>query len=304
MKTATRLLAILAATAGTFALASPAMAQATRTWVSGVGDDANPCSRTAPCKTFAGAISKTATTGEISCLDPGGFGAVTITKSISIVCDYTEGGVLNAGTTGILVNVPSTSTVVLSGLDIDGAGTGINGIRMIQAGTLHIRNSKIRNGTTFGVSLQTTGATNNFGTVSGGGIQVQPTGGPNVNVTMDRVHVARNFTGINIDGASGATVRVQVNNSTLAGNSSGSGLTATTGIQPTRVILKNSTVSGNGTGVTSNGSGASVLLDGNAITGNTTGLNATGGGTISTNQTNNITDNTSAGSVPTVVARN
>ena len=63
---------------------SLAHAQATRTWVSGVGDDANPCSRTAPCKTFAGAISKTAAGGEINVLDPGGFGAVTITKSITI----------------------------------------------------------------------------------------------------------------------------------------------------------------------------------------------------------------------------
>jgi len=68
----------------TFAIATSAQAQATRTWVSGVGDDANPCSRTAPCKTFAGAISKTAAGGEISVLDPGGFGAVTITKSITI----------------------------------------------------------------------------------------------------------------------------------------------------------------------------------------------------------------------------
>jgi hypothetical protein len=65
-------------------LSSAAQAQATRTWVSGVGDDANPCSRTAPCKTFAGAISKTAPRGEINALDPGGFGAVTITKAITI----------------------------------------------------------------------------------------------------------------------------------------------------------------------------------------------------------------------------
>ena len=80
-------------------LSAPAYAQATRTWVSGVGDDVNPCSRTAPCKTYAGAISKTAAFGEINCLDPGGFGALTITKSISIVCDYTEGGVVSANTT-------------------------------------------------------------------------------------------------------------------------------------------------------------------------------------------------------------
>src|SRR5271165_2290380 len=86
---------------------TPASAQATRTWVSGVGDDANPCSRTAPCKTFAGAISKTATFGEINVLDPGGFGAVTITKSITIRSDYVEAGVLVAGTNGIVVSVPA-----------------------------------------------------------------------------------------------------------------------------------------------------------------------------------------------------
>src|SRR6202007_1030030 len=83
--------------------AAPAYAQATRTWVSGVGDDANPCSRTAPCKTFAGAISKTAPAGEINCLDPGGFGAVTITKAMTISCEVGTAGVLVSGTNGIVV---------------------------------------------------------------------------------------------------------------------------------------------------------------------------------------------------------
>src|SRR5258705_3485893 len=87
-----------------FLAAAPANAQATRTWVSGVGDDANPCSRTAPCKTFAGAISKTADQGEIDCIDPGGFGAVTITKSITIDGAGTMGSILAAGTNGIIVN--------------------------------------------------------------------------------------------------------------------------------------------------------------------------------------------------------
>src|SRR6188472_885924 len=81
-----------------------ANAQATRTWVSGVGDDANPCSRTAPCKTFAGAISKTATGGEINCLDPGGFGGLTITKSIAIDCHFTGGGILAASANGVIIN--------------------------------------------------------------------------------------------------------------------------------------------------------------------------------------------------------
>src|SRR5262245_14122691 len=84
---------------------APANAQATRTWVSGVGDDANPCSRTAPCKTFAGAISKTAAGGEITCLDPGGFGTVTIVKSMTIDCSNVSGGILaSGGITGVIVN--------------------------------------------------------------------------------------------------------------------------------------------------------------------------------------------------------
>jgi hypothetical protein len=108
-----------------------ACAQASRTWVSGVGDDANPCSRTAPCLTFAGAISKTAAGGEINVLDPGGFGAVTITKAISIISDNIEAGVLVSGTDGIVVNVASTDQVVLNGLDIEGMGTGVDGIKVI-----------------------------------------------------------------------------------------------------------------------------------------------------------------------------
>src|ERR1700694_6056962 len=126
------------------AFTSVASAQATRTWVSGVGDDANPCSRTAPCKTFPGAISKTAAFGEINCLDPGGFGAVTITKSISIVCDYTEGGVVSASTTGILINAAATDIVTIKGVDIEGAVTGVNGIRVLSAGNVHIHKVQVR----------------------------------------------------------------------------------------------------------------------------------------------------------------
>jgi hypothetical protein len=126
--------------------AAPAMAQATRTWVSGVGDDANPCSRTAPCKTFAGAISKTATGGEINVLDPGGFGGVTITKSITIRADHMEAGVLVSGTSGIVINAPTTAKVVLDGLDFEGVGNGlsIHGINILSARDVLVRNSTIR----------------------------------------------------------------------------------------------------------------------------------------------------------------
>src|SRR6266705_3407419 len=138
------LLALLGAICAPMLVTAPAHAQATRTWVSGVGDDANPCSRTAPCKTFAGAISKTAAFGEINCTDPGGFGGVTITKSIMIRCPYVEAGVLVSGTNGIVVNVTSTDIVYLEGIDILGVTTGINGISFIQAGVLHVKGCVIR----------------------------------------------------------------------------------------------------------------------------------------------------------------
>src|SRR3981189_1466880 len=123
------LIGLAAASVVVLLQAAPAQAQASRTWVSGVGDDANPCSRTAPCKTFAGAISRTAANGEINCLDPGGLGAVTITKAVTISCDGVTAGVLSSFTNGIIVNAGANDNVTLRGLDINGAGTGLNGIR-------------------------------------------------------------------------------------------------------------------------------------------------------------------------------
>src|SRR6202451_1351610 len=117
-------------------LATPANAQATRTWVSGVGDDVNPCSRTAPCKTFAGAISKTAAGGEINCLDPGGFGAVTITKSITIDCHEIFGSVLVSGTNGINI-AASGGNVVLRNLNLNGlVNNGLKGISITTANSV------------------------------------------------------------------------------------------------------------------------------------------------------------------------
>ncbi len=109
-----------------------AAAQATRTWVSGVGDDANPCSRMAPSKTIPGALPKTVAGGEINALDPGGFGGATITKSITIDMTGSQGGVLHNGSNGFTINITADPTadpgrVVLRGLDMNGAGPGISG---------------------------------------------------------------------------------------------------------------------------------------------------------------------------------
>jgi hypothetical protein len=200
---------------------APAFAQATRTWVSGVGDDANPCSRTAPCKTFAGAISKTATAGEINVLDPGGFGAVTITKAITIRSDHIEAGVLVSGTNGISVAAGSTDTVVLEGLDIDGAaGTGINGVSISSAAAVYILNCAIRHFGQNGVNMTALGAGSrlfirdsliNLNGAGAGG----PFGGVNVqgnaNITSILNTVVDNNTGFSVQvGGGGGTGTNQV----------------------------------------------------------------------------------------------
>jgi hypothetical protein len=138
---------------GVSLLSVPAHAQATRTWVSGVGDDANPCSRTAPCKTFAGAIAKTAPAGEINVLDPGGFGAVTITKSITISSESPEAGVLVSGTNGIVISAGATDTVILKGLDIEGLGTGLNGISVLAGLQVYVINCRVHHFINNGINM-------------------------------------------------------------------------------------------------------------------------------------------------------
>src|SRR3954453_18986166 len=169
----------------------PASAQASRTWVSGVGDDVNPCSRTAPCKTFAGAISKTAAGGEINVLDPGGFGGVTITKSITISSEGFEAGVLVSGTNAIIINALSTDVVILRGLDIEGLGTGLDGIKVLGSlAALHVEKCTINafrgtNGS--GIEIATSSGTTqvyikdtivrNSGQNTGGGILINNSAG-------------------------------------------------------------------------------------------------------------------------------
>ena len=180
--------------------AAPAQAQ-TRTWVSGVGNDANPCSRTAPCKTFAGAISKTAANGEINCLDPGGFGAVTITKAITIACEGVTAGVLAANTNGIIVNAGVNDHVTLRGLDINGFGTGINGIRFLAGKALIVDNCQIYGFTTHGIDVALTASGSSVSVkdtrinhLGGVGIRATTTAG-GVSVSADHVNISRVTTG-------------------------------------------------------------------------------------------------------------
>jgi hypothetical protein len=230
------LLTIATLCCGIFAMmlvAAPANAQATRTWVSGVGDDANPCSRTAPCKTFAGAISKTAPAGEINVLDPGGFGAVTITKSITISSESFEAGVLVSGTNGIVVSAGATDTVILKGLDIEGLGTGLDGIKVLAGLEVYVLNCRIHHFTGNGINMQssTSGAKvivqNSFiiqnGTLSSnplsGGVNINGTG--NVGQLYDTVVDSNQNFAVQ---ASGASNVIALTRTVLTGSPTGIGL--------------------------------------------------------------------------------
>jgi hypothetical protein len=219
--------------------AAPAQAQATRTWVSGVGDDANPCSRTAPCKTFAGAISKTAAGGEINVLDPGGFGAVTIDKSISIISDSIEAGVLASAGNGIVVNAAPTDTVLLQGLDIEGLGTGQNGINIVGGGRTTIRKCTIQRFTGNAINL---------------------VGTANARAVIEDTVLLNNGGGVNILGVSAAFNSAFLKNSLLDNNTNFATQTAA----PSVLVLIGSTLIGSPFSIIATG-GASVLSYGNNV---------------------------------------
>ncbi len=293
--------------------AAPASAQATRTWVSGVGDDANPCSRTAPCKTFAGAISKTAPSGEINCIDPGGFGALTITKSIAIICDNVEAGVLVSGTNGIIVNAGAADTVFLSGLDIEGIGTGLNGVKFLAGAALHVANSVIHgfstaapdgNAILFSPSaVAKLYVTNSTVSENGVGIEVKPSGAGGAQVFIDGVHAANNVTGIRGNGT-GTTgeINVSVKNSEAAGNTAAGFNATSSGAQVTQLMLNHVVSANNGSfGIRVDGTGATTRFGNSAITGNATGTSAVNGGVLASYGNNQINGNTADGPNPPTI---
>jgi hypothetical protein len=299
-------------------LTLPAYAQATRTWVSGVGDDANPCSRTAPCKTFAGAISKTAAFGEINCLDPGGFGAVTITKSIIISCEAGTAGILVSGTNGIVVAVAPSDIVYLRGLDIEGLTTGLAGINFIQSGALHVEHCRIRgfnSGTAAGINFAPTGAGELFVSESyltdngtgnvGAGVLIRPTGTGSANVVLSQLHVENNALGIKIDSLAGTGfVHLSITDSVAAGNTN-AGIAAftTAGQGSANVLINRTTSSNNAVGVRSNGPTSVVRIGSSAITGNVLGI-AISGGVLQSYGNNQITLNNTDGTPTATIPLN
>ncbi|MES2935157.1 MAG: right-handed parallel beta-helix repeat-containing protein [Pseudomonadota bacterium] len=286
-------------------------AQATRTWVSGVGDDVNPCSRTAPCKTFAGAISKTAAGGEINVIDSGGFGAVTITKSITIDGAALMASILASGTNAIIVNASATDVVTIRGIHMQGlsatASPGLNGIRFINGKELHVENCVIENFRGIGIDAQNPTANNALfvrDTIirnvidpinGGGGILVKPVGVA-ATVSLDNVRFDQNNFGMRIE----ANTKAMVRNSLASNTSPGNGFVVFSSSGAAEMFIENSSVSnGAQSGILSNGSAAKIYLSNTTIFGNPQGLVSSGGGQIISFGNNKNAGNTTPG-VPTL----
>ena len=281
------------------AYAAPAHAQATRTWVSGVGDDVNPCSRTAPCKTFPGAISKTAANGEIDCLDPGGFGQVTITKSITIDCGGVTGGILSSLVNGVIVNAGVNDRIVLRNLNINGVGNGSTGVRFLGGLHLTLENVRIQGTTGIGVDVNK-GASGNlymhnvYITQTGTAVRLF-TGAGGINAILNDVKIDA-VTGNGLEVASGSTVATIANSAIT--NVTGSALITTGGgfINADRNIFAK-----NATGANAQAAGSSIRISNNAFNDNGVAFAVTSGN-ISSSNTNTVVGtvgpNPGGGAVP------
>ena len=306
------LLAVKALAVGLFFLfagSSIAHAQATRTWVSGVGDDVNPCSRTAPCKTFAGAYSRTAAGGEIDVLDPGGYGAVTISKALTINgSGGSIAGLLVSGTNAIVVAAGANDVVTIRNLDIDGIGTGLNGIRFISGKELHVEDCLIFNFAQIGIDFEPNTANPSQLLVSdtvlldnaGGGVFSSPTNGATAKVNVSRVMALNNTFGVRGDNS-----QVAISDSVVSGNSSNGFFARSTG-PATTMFIEHSVATNNGlsslvAGVRSDGAAAIVRINDNTIVNNSVGLLSNNGGQIVSAGNNDVFGNTTDGSPTSVV---
>lgn len=293
MKSFCRIAPLLTILVCLFAFAPQANAQATRTWVSGVGDDVNPCSRTAPCKTFAGAISKTADGGEISVLDPGGFGALTITKSITINGDGILASILVAGTNGIIINAQADDNVIIRNISLNGISNsalaeGLSAIRFINGKSLLVENTKIY-GFTRGIEAALSGSGNlivkdvSIKDIKLDGIVVSTSSGA-LKTSLDNVHISNAKNGINV--MSGA---LQVNRSTIT-HCRTVGIIANGG----SASILDSVINGNPTGIQSLAN-STVRLSNNDIMDNVTGVSCAGG-TVASAGNNRVAGDSGAAS--------
>jgi hypothetical protein len=270
---------------------APAHAQQARSFVSGLGSDLNApnCTRTAPCRTFQKAHDNTLPTGEITVLDAGSYGAVTINRNTSVINDGVgEAGALVSGdAVGITVAAGANDRVSLRGLTIKGLDPAFgnsNGIKFTSGASLTIENCAIRNMTGDGIDVIANVAanakvsftiSNTFVSDNGGnGIFLQPSGSGNVQVVFNRVEAYNNAAhGIAVVGSSLSSIRfdVSVVDSVAAGNSLVGIIADSTNAVITMTVLR-SVAANNGTGVAVAGAlVAGIGISESLVAGNTKG---------------------------------
>ena len=282
-----------------FASVSIAQAQASRTWVSGVGDDVNPCSRTAPCKTFAGAISKTAACGEIDALDPGGYGAVTITKSITIDGTGTFASILASLVNGIIINAGVNDVVTIRGISINGFCNGINGMNILSAKTVNVEDCVIfrfntGNGITVndsnGMNLNVRNSVIRDNTLDG--INTTSSAGF-INVSLDRVQLTGNANGLHARSGTKASARNSVfSNNTVNGIFIDAAQAQFAFVSAWECMINNNAANGVRAGNAGNLGGSGAELNQNQINRNTAnGVLVSTGGAVNTFQNNGIFGN-------------
>ena len=274
-------------------------AGADRTWVSGVGNDMNPCSRTAPCKTFAGAYQKTNIGGQINVIDAGGFGEVTIDHSITIDGSESFASILAANDTGgLIINAGPSDVVVLRGLNIQGGGK--NGIRFLAGGKLYVEDCRIFGFMERGIDFEPNGKSELFVKDSiirdnaAAGILVQPNAGGEARVTIDHTRLDGNLNGLSVLDASMVTIRDSV-----ASSNTINGIVLLNSAAPPSVSIENCLITDNvSNGIKVTGSKAIARVSGSTVTANDTGLLVAGGGAIESFGNNNVEGNISTNGVP------
>ncbi len=270
-------------------------------WVSTKGDDGNSCSYSAPCRTFAGALLRIASGGEIDVLDSGDFGPLAINKSVSVISAGPLGGIQAATGNAITINAGPNDKVVLRGLTLDGLGTGTTGVSFLSGGSLYIENCTINNflwGVDFaptngsGKLWVTDSIVRNNGFASGGGVHLIATTGPGFAASIDGLRAEGNGAGVKAESQGTVTVR-----NSFSTSNGWAGFTAYTSSGGTvQMLVENSVSTHNGTiGVQSNGSGATVTLSNVVVTDNPTGLGIFNSGAILSFGNNRVQGNTTDG---------
>jgi hypothetical protein len=291
---------------------STAYALSNRTFVSGTGSDANPCSLAAPCRSFAGALAQTSPGGEIAVLDTAGYGAVTITQAVSIVNEEgVEAGVTATSGTGITINAGAADVVNLRGLTLVSAG-GTNGIIFNSGAALNIQNCVIRGFLNSGLLLIPEGNAdiNVSNTIVSGNGQGISLGGPGTGLTVtasfEQVQAIHNNTnGFVVFGAqmTGSLLAIAADSLASGNGQAGFASFSAFGQATTTFTVANSKSANNGNGLESSGNNAAIFLNGATVAGNSTGFSVSGGAVILSYGNNAITDTNNVGSLTSLALR-